>query len=240
VDAMKFEKFPVLVYLLLLVLLCTLGIWQLGRAEQKRQFIEQQAQGSSSSEIITLSNNTIFNADKLRYKKTTVTGHYDNVHQFLIDNQFSAGKVGYLVLTPFILQDESVAVLVNRGWLPLNLDRKVLPEVGIKSETININGRINNFPSVGIKLAGAEIPTENWPSVLQVVDTELLSKKLSYPLMPFQIELDQDQPNGYKRQWQTATIMSPEQHIAYAIQWFALAITLTILFIWYSYKKNDK
>ena len=237
---MRFEKFPSLAYLLSLAVLCSLGVWQLGRAQQKRQFIEQQAQGSTSTEIITLSSNTVFNADKHRYKKTQVTGHYDSAHQFLIDNQFSAGKVGYLVLTPFILEGESVAVLVNRGWLPLNLDRKVLPEVEIKSESINISGRINNFPSVGIKLVGAEIPTESWPSVLQVVDTEVLSKKLTYSLMPFQIELDQDQQGGYKREWQAITIMLPEQHIAYAIQWFALAITLTILFIGYSYKKNDK
>ena len=238
--AMRFEKGPTLAYLMLLVLLCALGAWQLDRSEEKRLFLEQQSQGSSSAERILLSNNADITADKLRYKKTRVTGHYDLKHQFLIDNQFSAGKVGYLVLTPFILQGESVGVLVNRGWVPLNPDRAILPDVQVKSEIINVSGRINHFPSVGLKLPGAEIPTDSWPSVLQVVDVSVLTKKLGYPLMSFLVELDKDQQAGFKREWQSTTIMLPEQHIAYAIQWFALAMTLTILFIWYSYKQNDK
>jgi len=237
---MRFEKVPALAYFAFLVLLCVLGTWQLSRSEEKRIFLEQQAQSAASDQIIPLSNQNDIDADKLRYKKTRATGHYDTAHQFLIDNQFSAGKVGYFVLTPFILQGETVGVLVNRGWLPLNPDRTVLPDVNFKDESIVVSGRINHFPSVGLKLTGAEIPTDSWPSVIQVVDVNVLAKKLAYPLMPFQIELDNNQQSGFKREWQATTVMLPEQHIAYAIQWFALAITLTILFIWYSYKKNDK
>ena len=237
---MKFEKAPTLAYLCLLPLLITLGIWQLGRSEEKRLFLKQQEQGLASSEIIQLSTVIEDNADALRYKKVQAAGHYDQAHQFLIDNQISAGKAGYFVLTPFVLQGEAKAVLVNRGWVPLNRDRAVLPDVQIKEEQKVVTGRINRFPSVGIKLAGAEIPTEGWPSVLQVVDSEVLAKKLAYSLFPFQIELDKDQPEGFKREWQATTIMLPEQHTAYAIQWFALAFTLTLLFIWYSCKRNDE
>jgi surfeit locus 1 family protein len=237
---MRFEKVPTLAYLVVLVLLCSLGTWQLSRSEEKRLFLKQQELAAASTEIITLSNYIDMNADELRYKKIQVIGHYDTAHQFLIDNQFSAGKVGYFVLTPFIIQGGTTGILVNRGWVPLNLDRTVLPDVEIKDESTVVSGRINHFPSVGVKLAGAEIPTETWPSVLQLVDVNILAKKLTYPLMPFQIELDKDQQSGFKRDWQTTTVMLPEQHIAYAIQWFALAFTLTILFIGYSFKKNDK
>jgi surfeit locus 1 family protein len=237
---MKFEKAPTLVYLCLLPLLIALGIWQLGRSEEKRVFLEQQGQELASSEIIQLSKASEDNLDRLRYKKVQATGHYDQAHQFLIDNQISAGKAGYFVLTPFVLQGEAKAVLVNRGWVPLNQQRSNLPDLQIGSEQTQVTGRINQFPSVGIKLAGAEIPTEGWPSVVQVVDSSVLAKKLGYSIFPFQIELDKDQPEGFKREWQTTTMMLPEQHTAYAIQWFALALTLTILFIWYSFKKNDE
>ena len=237
---MKFEKAPTLVYLCLLPLLIALGIWQLGRSEEKRVFLEQQGQELASSEIIQLSKASEDNVDRVRYKKVQATGHYDQAHQFLIDNQISAGKAGYFVLTPFVLQGEAKAVLVNRGWVPLNQQRLILPDLQIGSEQTQVTGRINQFPSVGIKLAGAEIPTEGWPSVVQVVDSSVLAKKLGYSIFPFQIELDKDQPEGFKREWQTTTMMLPEQHTAYAIQWFALALTLTILFIWYSFKKNDE
>ena len=237
--SIKFEKSLTLAYLCILSLLLALGIWQLGRSDEKRHFLQQQEQGATSAEIIRLSAGIEDDLERLRYKKAIATGHYDQAHQFLIDNQISGGKAGYFVLTPFILQGETKAVLVNRGWVPLNPDRSVLPDVQIKIQQSVVAGRINHFPSVGIKLAGAEIPTDSWPSVTQVVDTAVLAKKLAYPLFPFQIELDQDQQLGFKREWQTTTVMLPEQHIAYAIQWFALAITLTLLFIWYSFKKND-
>jgi len=238
--SITFEKAPTLAYLCLLPLLIALGTWQLGRSEEKRIFLKQQEQGLASSEIIQLSTAIEDNVDALRYKKVQATGHYDQAHQFLIDNQISAGKPGYFVLTPFVLQGETKAILVNRGWVPLNQDRSVLPDLQIKNHQAAIRGRINRFPSVGIKLAGAEIPTEGWPSVLQVVDSQVLAKKLAYSLFPFQIELDKELPEGFKREWQTTTIMLPEQHTAYAIQWFALAFALTLLFIWYSCKRNDE
>jgi surfeit locus 1 family protein len=234
-----FEKAPTLAYVCLLPLLIALGIWQLGRAEEKRVFLEQQKQGSAS-EVIGLPAAIEINGEMLRYKKVQVSGHYDQTHQFLLDNQISAGKAGYFVLTPFVVQGEAKAVLVNRGWVPLNNDRSILPNIQINSEQTVITGRINQFPGVGIKLAGAEIPSEGWPSIVQVVNPQILAKKLAYPLFPFQIELDKDLPEGYKREWHITAVMQPEQHLAYAIQWFALALTLTILFFWYSCRKNDE
>ena len=103
-----------------------------------------------------------------------------------------------------------------------------------------IVGRINHFPAVGIKLKGAEIPTDNWPAMVQVVDSQVLSAKLNYELYDFQIELDADQKEGFQRLWKITTIISPEKHIAYAVQWFGLALTLTALFFWKSSRKSSE
>ncbi|EGW21386.1 SURF1 family protein [Methylobacter tundripaludum] len=235
---MKFKIIPTLVYLCLLPTLIALGMWQLDRSEQKRAFLKEQER-ALATETLHLSTAIEHNTEALRYRNVDVTGRYDVAHQFLIDNQISDGKAGYFVLTPFILTGETKAVLVNRGWIPLNQNRSILPDLQINKAEAIIAGRINNFPSVGIKLAGAEIPTEGWPSIVQVVDSDVLAKKLGYSLFQFQIELAKELPDGYKREWHTSTIMQPEQHTAYAIQWFALALTLTILFIWYSFKNND-
>lgn len=235
---MKFKFIPTLVYLCLLPVLIALGTWQLDRSEQKRAFLEAQEQ-AVATEMLHLTTAIENNTEALRYRRAKVVGHYDVAHQFLIDNQISDGKPGYFVLTPFILVGETKAVLVNRGWIPLNQDRSIVPDLQIAKTEATITGRINNFPSVGIKLAGAEIPAEGWPSIVQVVDSNVLAKKVGYPLFQFQIELAKELPDGYKREWHISTIMQPEQHTAYAIQWFALALTLTILFIWYSFKNND-
>lgn len=231
-------KWPTLAFLCLLPLLLSLGMWQSNRAIEKRHVIEQQEQAQLVA-AIPLTANTEDNAETLRYRKLEVSGRYDIAHQILIDNQIHEGKAGYFVLTPFVLQNENKAILVNRGWIPLNLDRKNLPDISMTAETTVIKGRANHFPSVGIKLAGAEIPTDTNPWVVQVVDTQVLAKKLGYPLFSFQLELDKTQPNGFKREWYTTTLMPSEQHTAYATQWFGLALTLTILFIVYSFKRSS-
>jgi surfeit locus 1 family protein len=235
--AIKFAKLPTLGFLCLLSLLLSLGTWQLNRAQEKRGFLEQQAY-SQTADVLTLSTEMVNRTEELRYRKLTVSGHYDVKQQFLIDNQISEGKAGYFVLTPFILKDENKAILVNRGWIPANQDRTRLPDVFMTSDANIITGRANHFPSVGIKLAGAEIPTDTSPSVVQIVDSQVLEKKLGYPLFNFQLELNKTLPNGFKREWHTTTLMLPEQHTAYATQWFALAFTLTVLFIVYSFKKS--
>lgn len=226
----------VLLYLGLLTLLICLGYWQLGRAEEKRLFFAKEEQAADKS-VIDIDTINEASSESLRYRKTEIRGEYDQKHQYLIDNQIVNGQVGYLVMTPFIVDGMNKAVLVNRGWIALNKHRSVLPDLSISALKTRLSGRINTFPVVGIQLPGAEIPTAGWPSVVQVVDTKILSDSLGYALFPFQIELDAEMDNGYLREWKKTTVMPPEKHIAYAVQWFCLAITLTILFFWVSSKK---
>jgi surfeit locus 1 family protein len=234
---MKYQRTPLIAYLCLLPILLSLGVWQLNRAEEKRVLISLKEQ-QQSTETLVLSATLLDTAEALLYKPIQAIGHYDTNHQYLLDNQVSNGRAGYFVLTPFLLKNENKAVLVNRGWLPLGKSRADLPDVSVATKEITITGRINRFPSVGLKLAGAELPTDSWPALVQVVDTQVLTKQLGYPLWSFQIELDKEAANGFKREWQEPTSMTPEKHIAYAVQWFLLALTLTVLFIKYGFKKQ--
>jgi surfeit locus 1 family protein len=60
---------------------------------------------------------------------------------------------------------------------------------------------------------------------------------LGYDLLAFQLELSPDMPNGYVRHWNISTLISPEKHLAYALQWFGLALVLTVMFIKMALKK---
>ncbi len=234
----RFSVLGLIVYLILVGLLCSLGTWQLRRAEEKKQYLQEQKQAQQEKRMILNSYDNI-DLKSLEYKKVVVTGQYDLSHQFLIDNQIKKGRPGYFVMTPLILDGQNRSILINRGWIPMNKDRTVKPDITIDKRIITLTGRVNHFPVVGIKLAGADIPTDNWPAVVQVVNAEILSKRLGYPLLDFQIELDADMPDGYERSWRDRVIMPPEKHVAYAVQWFALAITLSILFVWYGFKNNE-
>lgn len=225
----RLSLFFIVFYLILLASLLSLGFWQLKRADEKRIFIAHQKE-AENKKVVQLSLIGL-DPENIRYRKIEVSGGYDLQHQYLIDNQIINGQAGYFVITPFKIDGLDKAVLVNRGWVVLNKDRRILPDLDFSITETVLTGRINNFPSVGMKLAGAETPTEGWPSVVQVVDTLILSKKLGYSLLPFQIELDANMENGYQREWEKRMVMSPEKHIGYSIQWFGLALALTVLFI---------
>ena len=232
---LKLAILPAVAYLCLMVLLVSLGNWQLSRSREKAALLAQQEQ-SLRAPSIQLDLDRVDDIENLRYRTVEIKGRFDSRHQFLIDNQIRHGQPGYFVMTPLIPENSSRAVLVNRGWVALNDDRSVLPDVTLQEDQAVIEGRINKFPAIGLKLSGAEIPTDSWPAVVQVVDSRVLSEKLGYPLVTFQIELDKDSGEGYLREWMIATTIPPEKHVAYALQWFGLALALTVLFFWYSFK----
>lgn len=236
---MKFIRAPLAVYLCLLPLLLYLGVWQLNRADEKRQLLKLQAQ-QATTDVLTITANTAEGLDKLLYQPVKAVGRYDGKHQYLLDNKVNKGRAGYFVLTPFRFKNANKAVLVNRGWLPVGQNRLQLPGIHVDELETVISGRVNRFPTVGIKLPGAETPTVSWPAIVQVIDSKVLSQQLDCALLDFQIELDKQADNGFTREWLEPTTMTPEKHIGYAVQWFLLAITLTALFAKYGIsKKHD-
>lgn len=226
-------------YLGLFALFLSLGAWQINRANQKQDFLELEAK--RVNEKVELTAQTPDDVEALRYQKASVTGHFESSKQFLLDNQINAGKAGYFVFIPFKVQHSNKAILVNRGWIPLIEPRATLPNVDFQTENETIlTGRINAFPSIGLELDGANIPTNTHPAIVGLIDTQVLAQTLGYELFNFQLELDIDAPNGFKREWAAAKIMQPEQHLAYALQWFGLALALTVIFIKFALKKDTQ
>jgi surfeit locus 1 family protein len=224
-------------YLVFFILFLSLGVWQISRANQKQDFLNTEAK--RLTETVKLISETSENVETLRYKQATISGHYDTTKQFLLDNQINVGKAGYFVFTPFKLANSTKAILVNRGWIPLIEPRATLPNVEFPAENeTHLNGRINTFPSVGMKLDGANQPTKTNPAVVGLMDSKILATDLGYELFDFQLELDANSPNGFKREWAMAKIMQPEQHLGYALQWFGLAFALTVIFIKFGLRKT--
>jgi surfeit locus 1 family protein len=225
------------VYLLLTALLLRLGFWQLQRSEQKRDFLARQEQALVAPPL-ALNDRPQLTLAEGEYRQVNVRGQYDYAHQLLIDNQIVDAKAGYWVMTPFLPDGQSQAILVNRGWVAANAERRQLPDIGFHDAVQAIQGRINHFPEPGIKLAGGGDPGNDWPAVVQYIDVASLAGHLGYAVRDFQIELDTQQPGGYLRRWKVGATISPEKHLGYAVQWFGLAAALSGLFLWLSMKNS--
>lgn len=235
---MKFKRAPLAAYLCLMPVLLLLGFWQLDRAESKQQLLNRQKQ-QQTAETLLLTGESPDDDETFLYKPAKATGRFDNAHQFLLDNQVYQGKAGYFVLTPMLLKHDKKAVLVNRGWVPVGASRAILPDINVTQEEVTVTGHINRFPRVGLKLGGGESTVNHWPAVVQVIDSDLLSSRLTYPAFSFQIELDQTQAHGFLRDWRKPAAMTPEKHLGYAVQWFLLALTLTVLFIKFGTERKN-
>lgn len=215
--------FTTAITIVLTIALASLGRWQLERMREKQVLFDAFSAGTDE----TLQLSMVSPGAASRYRHVSATGRYDNAHQVLLDNMTHAGRAGFQVLTPFVM-DGGRTVLVNRGWVPLGATREQLPDIELAENDRTVAGRLGALPAVGIELAAPA--TGSWPRLVSYPRMEELAALLQRPLYPAVVLLDPDQPDGFLREWQPAAF-APERHLAYAITWFALASTLLVIYV---------
>jgi surfeit locus 1 family protein len=208
----------------------SLGWWQIGRGREKQAMIESFARGTQSS--VELRDDVT--VDELpRYQHVRAEGRYDPSRQILLDNMPSqAGKPGYRVLTPFVREGSARLLLVDRGWVPLGASREALPPVAVTDEFRAVSGRLDQLPVPGVRVGEAGTPgDERWPRVLNFPRTADVEQVLGRPVESRIVLLDPAAPDGFERIWRPALGFGPERHLGYAIQWFALALAVLVIFV---------
>ena len=222
---LKFTLTGSLVFTISISILVSLGIWQLKRSEFKEnlQTEHQQQQNLPFAPLPELNKTT----DNL-YRNVTLTGEF--VHQTIfLDNKAEKNKIGYHVFSPFLQLDGSI-ILVNRGWVAMNIRREILPEIEIPEGTHTLKGQIRNFPEVAYRLEDPKIFNEKWPKVAQFIDQERVDHWFKEKHPAFIIQLAANEAHGFTRNW-IVTSKKPEMHIAYAIQWFGMALIVFIIIL---------
>ncbi|MBT8140939.1 MAG: SURF1 family protein [Gammaproteobacteria bacterium] len=228
---------PSLAYIVLLALLLSLGQWQLERAEEKTGLFSAFASGDTQA--IDLKN--ALRQSEPRYQRIKLSGHFVSEQQYLLDNIVRKGQIGLQVMTPF-KKDDGKTLIVNRGWIPLALRHAPASELNqalnISSQKMTVSGRLDKLLRPGLQL-DTQIPDTLYPKIVQFPTFEQFEADLGTQLVPWQILLDAEQENplvkGFVREW-TPHEMGPERHIGYAVQWFALALTLSIIYIVLTFK----
>jgi len=212
----------------LIVVLLSLGRWQLRRAEEKRALYAAFASGTDSSRMIDLQTLPL-----PRYQHVEVSGAYDPTRQILLDNISSAeGRAGYFVLTPFALRGGGW-VLVNRGWVPVGASRARTPQIAVSPEARELHGRADELPRAGIRLGGQAALAPPFPVVANFPthgEIARLLRESSWTSAAEVVLLDPREPDGYLRRWSPPGF-APMRHVAYAVQWFALALALAVIYV---------
>lgn len=213
-----------------------LGLWQLDRAEEKQTLIERYESGGEDTVLLTAG----AVADLPLYQHVRARGHYDAAHQILLDNMPSEhGQPGYRVVTPFELEGGGT-LLVDRGWVAIGRTRQDLPPVAVETQPREIAGRYDTLPRPGIVLAAAESARAvTWPQVMNYPQQSQIEAALGRPVLSGLVLLDPDRPDGYERAWQARFQFGPDRHLAYAVQWFALAAAAIVIYLIVSFRREQ-
>lgn len=238
--AIQWNKRITALTLVMFPVLLSLGVWQLDRAQQKRniqwQFEQRRTQPPLALEAL-LSDESLNQSsadENLAHAPVALQGHFDNQHVILLDNQVVSGQVGYDLLQPFLASDGSGRqqwFLVNRGWVKAPPTRDRLPDIpAVPGADTTVNGRVYVPPGQPLQLAAPDWSGDHWPRVVQVAAPDKIGELMQQDFFPWQIRLAETDPNALNTHWQLITVL-PEKHQAYAVQWFAMAAALVIWFL---------
>jgi surfeit locus 1 family protein len=221
---------PTLAAVVLIAGFCRLGFWQLDRAAEKRALFAAFDAGQSSQPI-AFSRWLAKHDGRRRYGNVRLEGHFLGDRQILLDSMVHDGRPGYQVVTPFAARGQSALVLVNRGWVPQGDDRTRLPDVRVSSKNRVIVGQVADLPRPGLDIgAGTPAAGHDWPVRLEYPHYGDIQLLLGRNVMPLVIDLSPSQPDGYVRDWRP-NVMGPRRHLGYAVQWFALALAVLVVYV---------
>ena len=217
---------PTLAALVLVVLFLFAAHWQYTRMHDKAE-LRAALDVASASPAITLPHG-VDDWSTLRFRPVRLAGHYDAAHQILIDNRVDAGRVGYHVVTPFVL-DDGRAVLVDRGFIARDASRSAVPVVGVAKGGIEVRGRIE-LPPRYLEL-GHTVPVA---SVWQNLDPRRFAAATGIDVLPIVIEQDAGDArgDGLVRNW-PAPDFGIDTNRGYMLQWLAFAGVVAALWVWF-------
>ena len=221
-----------LTFFLLLLVVLSLGVWQIDRGYNKKElentFLERQSQP-----VKEIKYNAFLESDL--YRNVVLEGKYlEKI--FFLDNRIHNGKPGLKVFSPFETTNNNL-VLVSRGWIELE-DRSKLPTVNTTKNVLKLQGVLRP-ESQDFVLENEEMNNKNNPILLQTVNLSELSNFLGKPLSPYILELSELSESAFVKTWQPINLSS-FRHFGYAVQWFGLAVVLIVGYVFFLRKGEIK
>jgi surfeit locus 1 family protein len=204
-----------------------LGFWQLERLDAKRRL------NATIRQALALAPPSVADPlslpDSLLGRRISLHGWFDEGRQVLLAGRDHEGEQGVHVVTPLVMEDGDVAVLVDRGWLPA---------------ADAVTARPQDFPVPGPQgLSGVADPLprgvpEGQVRSLEAVSTMLfstsrldydaLSMHFPYTLARFSLRLLPEPGAPSLPVREPPRFYDETMHLSYAIQWFAMAIIVLV------------
>jgi surfeit locus 1 family protein len=227
------EFWPTLFLIPTLAMLIGLGVWQLERRVWKTDLIDRIEHGLAAAPaplpaVPRDSGSGSGDDPAFDYRHVTVTGHFDQSHEFRLLARVHDGTAGVQVVSPLIRDDGGPAVMVNRGWVPLGADGKPAAHDAPPAGLVTVEGVARRPLPQGWMQPANNAATNEW----FWVDLPAMAAAAELAgAAPVVLELPPG-PDPARPPIGGQTIVElPNDHLQYAITWFSFAAILIAIYL---------
>lgn len=221
--------------LLSVALLIGLGVWQVQRLHWKEALIEARTDRLGAAAIALPA--AFEKPAALEFTRVTLTGQFRHDRELYLGARTRNGKVGVHVVTPLML-DDGRGVLVDRGWVPLaRQDPATRPEGQVAGPvTLDAMLRSSGWKGWGITRPENDPARNLW--LWTDVPAMAAAADLANPITAVYAQAVDTAPPGGMPMAVEATVHIRNDHLQYALTWFALAVALLVIYLIYSYRRE--
>jgi surfeit locus 1 family protein len=234
VGALQFRPrlWPSLATLAALVVLVSLGTWQVERLRWKEGLIaERMARLAASATTLPAQDDW----PAWDFRRAEVRGMFRHDLEQLFGASTYDGELGHHVLTPLVRSD-GAALVVDRGWVPADRAHPAARREGQIEGPVTVTGiaRYRGHDQPGWFTPANQPEEAMWFSY----DLPALEQALGLTLLPVVVDAD-DRPNpGGLPVGGMTRIALPNDHLQYAITWYGLALTLLAVYLAFSVRRG--
>jgi surfeit locus 1 family protein len=213
----------------------SLAVWQLVRLEWKTGLIAERRAAIQAAPVLVP--RTIEEASRLEFHRVIAEGAFLNDKEIYLGAASpSGGQPGLQVLTPLRLADGSI-VFVNRGFVPSALKNPEKRDAGQLAGPVRITGLLRLPHGRPGRLVPDNRPDLNYWFWVDLPAMEAATGLSN--IAPFYIDADATpNPGGWPKGGVTP-IDLPNDHLQYAITWFALAVAAVAVYLVWRYQSGQ-
>jgi cytochrome oxidase assembly protein ShyY1 len=154
-------------------------------------------------------------------------GEYRQGEEVILLARSFRGVSGHHVLTPLYVEGDRT-VIVDRGWVPLDLGTPGRAEHAPPTGTVTVRGVLR--PTEVRGSFGPTIPEDGIVTQVPRVDLDRLQEQISGDLLPVYLQLLEQDPGQSGELPRLVPLPEPSEgpHRAYAVQWFLFAAVTAI------------
>jgi surfeit locus 1 family protein len=200
-----------------------LGLWQLSRWQEK-QGRNVALRTALAAEPLPVAE-PLPGVSELADRKIEVFGAFDESRQVLLSGRIQSELPGVQVITPLRLPGDSVAVLVDRGWLYAPDAVTARPQDFRDRSPRAVRGIARTLGARGAGLAWRALESDTSHAVwsARTLDPDSLAPRFPYALAPWLLVELPGKGVPEKPLRAAPRPLDETMHLAYAVQWFLIA-----------------